>query len=35
MHLGDDANFKWDPVKKRLFINYRYIFEGEEEQAEE
>jgi hypothetical protein len=28
MHLGEDANFKWDPIKKK------YIFEGEPEEEE-
>ena len=29
MHLGDEAKFKYDPVKKR------YVFDGEEEESEE
>ena len=29
MHLGDEAKFKYDPVKKR------YVFEGEENESEE
>jgi heme-binding NEAT domain protein len=29
MNLGNDANFKYDPIKKR------YVFEGEEEEPEE